>query len=158
VCLPLLAPHLPPWETGKVEVGVLVGAEEAPADEGTVTVERVDGRLLDDFVPLPVGFVLLLPVGFVLLLVGFVLLLDDFVPLLVGFVLLLVGFVLLLDDFVLVLELDEVALEEVAAPRAVVAYHSEDGIPKHPPTVTPCNPRLLSSERIKGTRVSAVPL
>jgi len=108
----------------------VVGAEEVLADVGAGTVERVDGVLLADFV------------------------LDDFV--LTRFVLadfVLVGCVLLvwemdeadfvLVDFVLlVLETDEEDLEEAVTPRAVVAYHSETGIPKHSPTVTPFSPRF----------------
>jgi len=155
-----------------VDVGWVPGALEV-LDEAATTVdlERVDGVLPTDLV-LVAGLVLALTeADLVLEVAGLVLALAlaeaDLVLLTVAALVLalaeadfvlVAALVLTVDDFVLeaafVLDLVD---EEAVTPRGVVAYHSETGIPKHSPTVTPFSPRFWSSAMSLGTSVSAVP-
>jgi len=155
VCPPLLEPQFPPVETGCVEVALAAGALLDFEAEGTTDLERVVAGL----VPAETEADLLADAEADLLAeaVAALVLADPEADLeaeaeadlLTETLADLVA--LALADFVLAFEVavDLAVLdltEEEAAPRGVVEYHSETGIPRHSPTVTLRRPRDWSSE------------
>jgi len=142
---PLLEPQLPPVETGCVELAEATGALLDLEAEGTTDLERVVAGWVPTLTETEADLLAEAEAEADLLALAEAdLEAEAEADLLTEALADLVA--LALADFVLAFEVavDLAVLdltEEEAAPRGVVAYHSETGIPKHSPTVTLRSPR-----------------